>query len=432
MNSDPSIDTVLKLNEQNTREKIFKILNLSVPILMETFIFFTPFPHTTAIKEMCFYVSVIIVLILTCFKKIDFSLKSPLTLPFALFTAWAFIGLFFALDKGNSIHDFYAHLLKYLAIYYILINFFNSKKRLVVLSWIIIVSATIFSVGGLTYFYVILGNTMQTTRITFQETSINIIGFITLFAITLILHNFHRKIKLYRKFILIIALAGSTIATLLTQSWGTFLGLISLLIVLFPKNKKSVISLSLLVITLLIAINFKVIPAVSRLNYGVFQHKLQNEARVHIWHTYFEMIKEHPIFGIGFGMEMWHDMDLWNKYTAKVSPRWRTAHAHVACNILVSTATRTGLVGLILFSYIILVFAKTCWSVIKYGKNDFIKSWGLCMTAAFVAFLIKGMFSPAVSHAPAIIYYTIFAMTTILWRINSEPDSQKLQSQQDL
>jgi len=156
MNSDTSIDTVLKLNKQNAREKIFKILNLSVPILMGTFIFFTPFPHTTAIKEICFYLSVFIVLLLIYFQEIDFSFRSPLTLPFALFVIWVFIGLFFALDKGNSLHDFRAHLLKYLAIYYILINFISCRKRLIILSWIIIISATIFSIGGLTNFYFIM------------------------------------------------------------------------------------------------------------------------------------------------------------------------------------------------------------------------------------------------------------------------------------
>jgi len=140
------------------------------------------------------------------------------------------------------------------------------------------------------------------------------------------------------------------------------------------------------------------------------------------------MIKEHPILGIGFGMEMWHDKKFWNKYAAKVPPEWRTANPHVACNILVSTTTRTGFVGLILFSYIILVFIKMCWSVLKYGKDDFIKSWGLYISAAFIAYFVKGMFSPAVSHAPVIICYTIFAMMTILWRINWEPDSQELQS----
>lgn len=300
-----------------------------------------------------------------------------------------------------------------------LVNFFNSRKRLVILSWIIIISTSIFSIGGLIYFYGTLGNIIQPTRITFQETSINIIGFITLFAITLTLHSITRENKLYRMIILIISLGGTAIVTLLTQSWGTFLGLISLLIVLFPKNKKSVITLFLALIALLIAINCKIIPAVSRLNSDVLQQKLQNEARIHIWYTYFEIIKDHPISGIGFGMEMWHDQDFWNKYTAKVPPRWRRAHAHVACNILVSIATRTGLVGLMLFSYIILVFAKRCLHVIKYGKNDFIKSWGLCITAAFVACLLKGMFSPVVSHAPAVIFYTILAMATVLWRLDN-------------
>jgi hypothetical protein len=84
----------LKLSEQNTRENTSKILTLCGPVLMGIFLFFTPFSHTTAIKEICFYLSVFIVLILICFNKINFSFKSPLTLPFALFTIWAFIGLF--------------------------------------------------------------------------------------------------------------------------------------------------------------------------------------------------------------------------------------------------------------------------------------------------------------------------------------------------
>ena len=77
------IETTLKSNEQNSKEKILNILTLSVPILMGIYLFFNPFSHTTAIKEICFYLSVFIVLILICFKKIHFSFKSPLTLPFA-------------------------------------------------------------------------------------------------------------------------------------------------------------------------------------------------------------------------------------------------------------------------------------------------------------------------------------------------------------
>jgi len=392
---------------------------------MGIFIFFNPFSHTTAVREICFYSSFFIVLILIYFKKVEFSFNSPLTLPFALFTAWAFIGLFFALDKGNSIHDFRAHLLEYLAIYYILVNFFNSRKRLIILSWIIIISAAIFSIGGLTYFYFISGNSIPATRITFQETPMGIIGFVTLFAILLSLLHFSREINLYQKLILLIAFAGMVIITLLTQSRGSLLGLVFSLLVLLPKNKKAVFIFSLFII-----IAFSFVPFKNHLTLNAIQNKFRNSSRINkIWPTHFEIIKDYPISGIGFGMdEMSCHQDLWDKYSAKVSSERRVV-AIDPHNILVSTALRLGLVGLVLFFYIIFAFARMSCFTIKHGKDDFIKRWGLCITAVFVAWFIKGMFEPALSHVPAIILYTTFAMMTILWKLNSEPDPPTLQNQ---
>lgn len=432
MGTNAFIDTTLKSNEQNSKEKILNILNLSIPILMGIFLFFNPFSHTTAIKEICFYLSVFIVLILIYCKKADFSFKSPLTLPFALFTAWAFIGLFFALYKENSIHDFYAHLLKYLAVYYIIINFFNSSKRLIIMSWIIIVSATVFSIGGLVYFYLILGNNISTTRMTFQETSINIIGYVSIFAFLLSIHLFPKTGILYKKILLLISITATSIVTVRTLSIGTLLGMILSLLVLFPKNKKTVFVTSLLLVVVLAITTLTFAPTKSRLSAKFLQNKLKYSHRMQIWHTYLEITKDYPIIGTGFDMGgMWHDQSLWDKYLARIPPKFRIfnprpQHPH---NIFISIAVRLGLVGLGLFFYIIFVFVRMSWIVIKNGKDDFIKSWGLCITATFVAWFIKGMFEPALSHVPAIINYTIFAMMTILWKLNSEVDYQILQGQ---
>ena len=398
---------------------------------MGIFLFFTPFSHTTAIKEICFYLSFFIVLILICFNKINFSFKSPITLPFALFTIWAFIGLFFALYKENSIHDFYAHLLKYLAIYYIIINFFNSGKRLIILSWIIIISATIFSIGGLGYFYLVLGNNILTTRMTFQETSINIIGFVSIFALLLSVHLIPRTDLLYKKILLLISLTVTSIVTVMTLSFGTLLGMILSILVLFPKNKKIVFLTFLLLVIVSVIITLKFSPAKSRFSANFILNKLQNEERIKIWRTYFEIIKDYPISGIGFDMDdMWRDQSLWDKYSARIPSKFRTTTKWVPHNILLSITVRLGLVGLGLYFYIIFVFVRMSWMVIKHGKDDVIKSWGLCIIAAFVAWFIKGMFEPALSHVPAIINYTIFAMMTILWGLNSEPGYQILQDQQ--
>ena len=426
---DTTTDTAPQFSEQNTREKIFNILNLSIPILMGIFIFFNPFSHTTAIKETCFYGSVIIVLILICFKKIDFSFKSPLTLPFALFTAWAFIGLFFALYKQNSIHDFYAHLLKYIAIYYILVNFFNSRKQLTIMSWIIIISATIFSIGGPVYFYLISGNDISTTRMTFQETSINIIGFVSIFALLLSVHLLSRTGILYKKILLLISLIVTSIVTILTLSMGTLLGMILSLLVLFAKNKKAVLLASLLIVTILVMTTVSFTTAKTRISANFIQNKLQNDERIRIWRTYFEVIKDYPISGIGFDMgDMWHDQNFWDKYSARIPSKLRTSIT-VPHSILVSITVRLGLVGLALFFYMIFAFARMAWVTIKHGKDDFIKSWGLCIVAAFVAWFVKGMFEPALSHVPAIVLYIIFALMTIILKLNSESNSPALQNQ---
>ena len=393
----------------------FQILNLSVPILMGIFLFFNPFSHTTSIKEICFYLSAFIVLILLFFKKTEFYFKSPLTLPFILFVIWAFIGLFFAVHKENSIHDFYAHLLKYLAIYYILINFFNSRKRFILLSWIIIISATVFSIGGMIYFYLILGNSFPTARIVFQETPSGIIGFVTIFAILLSLHFISKRVDLYQKLVLMLSLAATVVITFLTLSRGSLLALVLSLLLLFVKNKKAVIIFSVFMV-----IALSVVPLKNSLTFDTMQKKLRNSARINIWRTHLEIIKDHPIFGMGFGMdEMSCDQDFWNKYSARVPPKYRLP-AFDPHNILVSTALRLGFVGLALFFYIIFAFARMSWITIRHGKDDFIKSWGLCITAAFIAWFIKGMFEPALSHVPAIILYTIFAMMTIFWRLNAE------------
>ena len=181
----------------NINFQIFQWLNKGVPVLIGIFIFFNPFPHITAIKEICYYLSVSIVIILFSFKKNDISFESPFLIPVGLFFIWTFLGLFFAIDKNNSIHDFYAHFIRYILIYYILINYFKSKKNLIDLSWIIIVSSSIFSIGAIYYYYFILGKTLSQRFMVSFKIQINVIGEITAFAAILCINNFLNESKLF-------------------------------------------------------------------------------------------------------------------------------------------------------------------------------------------------------------------------------------------
>jgi len=215
----------------------------------------------------------------------------------------------------------------------------------------------------------------------------------------------------------------------MTVGFGTLIAMIGSILVLFPKNKKIVVLVFLILATIMVIASLRFTPAKSRLSANFIINKLKDEQRIKIWYTYFEIIKDYPISGIGFDMDdMWHDQKLWDKYSARIPSKYKvpTKAPH---SIFISTIVRLGLVGLGLFFYILFIFARMSWIVVKHGKDDFIKSWGLCITSAFVAWFIKGMFEPALSHVPAIINYTIFAMMTILWKLNKESDYQILESQ---
>jgi len=175
--------------------KLSRVLDQSVFWLMGIFIFLNPFPHVTSLKEIAFYLSVALVVFGMVTRKLNFSFKTPLTLPFVLYSAWAALGLFFALDPENSVHDFYAHLLKYLAFYYILVNCYRTQKRLDWLSWIIILSATAFCVGALGYEYWVLGENVENPRfgVRFVQTPTNLMGVVTLFALILTVHYLTKK-----------------------------------------------------------------------------------------------------------------------------------------------------------------------------------------------------------------------------------------------
>jgi len=110
-----------------------------------------------------------------------------------------------------------------------------------------------------------------------------------------------------------------------------------------------------------------------------------------------------------------------DKYNARVPSTYRyeppIASPH---NTLVDIATRVGLVGLILFFWIIITFLRMSFTIIHYGKNHFIREWGFCLFAAFIAFFIQALFHDTTYGVQVIIQYLIFAMTTILWRLNMQ------------
>jgi len=395
---------------------IFEFLNSTIPILMGILIFFNSFPHVTAIKEICFYLSAIIVVFLIVFKKIKFSFRSPLLIPLGIFTGWALLSVFFAIDKKGSLTDFYAHLLRYLIFYFILINYFDSKKCIVNLSWIIIISASIFSIGGLGYYYLIQGNDITSRfALGFRETNTNLIGIMTLFAIILSVNLFSNKLHLSQRIILSLCILVLTMATVLTQTRSNLVAMGIAFTVLVIKNKKLLFTFFLLLIAIILFTPFK--ERFNSVSDGSVWH------RIALTYISLEILRDYPIVGTGFSIDTFGIPEFidQNNYNSRVPPKYRLPEEmfKIPHNMFLSIATRTGIIGLIAYIYVILNFFIMCFKLMKDGKDAFIKKWGLCILSSGIMFIVKGSFEPIFCHFAELIFFTIFSMATILYRINN-------------
>jgi O-antigen ligase len=396
-------------------EKFFILLNSAITILMGIYLFVNPLP-LSAVAEFCYYLSLAALIILVLYKRTDFTLRSPLTLSFVLFFIWAAIGLFFTLDFNNTLHDLRGHLLEYLIIFYLLVNYFNSQKRLEIISWIVIASATVFSIGAIIQYYFIEGFPFS-DRLgvqAFQAMHTDYIGFVTVFAITLALNNLTANKKAPLRMFSFLCFLILCTATLLTQSRGAIIGLFTSLVFLCFNNKKFLILVVLFFLLVLLAPDLK-----ERFNY---QDLVHNE-RSQINRLTLEVIKEHPLTGIGFGMQIYGNKNLVDleKLNRKLPAEYQQKKIIISPhNTLLDIAVRTGIIGAILFLNILLTTLLMLWKILRSKYNEYFRSWAICLLACLVSFLVPALFADTTFGPQVIVFYTILAMITILWRINQK------------
>jgi O-antigen ligase len=404
---------------QDRHKRVFTILNWSVPALLGILIFCRPFPYTTAITNISFYLAIFIALVLIIFKQINFVFKTPLTYPLIIFLLWSALSIFWSLDRENSINDVQAHLLNHIMLYFLLVSFFYTKKRFNSLAWIVVASATIFSIAGMVYYYIIMDSPITTRFGTLLKNSVhvsvelpgNAIGTLTITAIFICLYFFFHEPYLYRRVAIISCALVAFVATLLTHSRGTLVSLIIAgTILLLIKNKK-------LVPFFLVAM--VVIVTVSPLKSSLDTTSLSQRLKIN--YVAMEVLKDYPILGIGFGMLTFNNKIDMEAYVKKVPEKYRPTDILGAHNWLLDIAVRIGLVGLILFLSIIFVFGKMCWEIIRYARDSGIRDWGVYLAISFVAYFIIGLSEPVfLFKAPAAIFYIHLAMITILWRLNQD------------
>jgi O-antigen ligase len=392
-------------------------LEQTVTVLIGLFVFFTPFPHTTAIKELTFYVPLAGMLVLALSRKKAFSWSTPLVLPFSLLAAWGAAGLFFALDRPNTLHDIVSHLLKYYAVYFLVVQFYPSQKGFDTLARIIVASTALFSVGAIVYYYPVLGHSFSerlghSGRFSFFEMSANYLGFATVFAALLSMNQFFKEDRGALKALLALCFIATVTATLLTQTRGAVIALV-LAVTLFGMSYRRGLVIAVLLPVLIAAVIFASTGSRERFS----MKSMQSNERIGIVLMYWEMIKERPVKGIGFGMEMLQKKEFMRPYYERVPEADRDPGFHVSPhNFYLDVTVRLGVVGLLLYLGIIFTAFRMTWQSRGSSAESTDKSDTLCLAASFGAVLVQSIFADSSFGPPAIVFYLHLAMITILWK----------------
>lgn len=392
---------------------------------MGLFVFLIPFPRVTAAREIAYYGVLAIAMYLVASGRRKLPWSTPLTTPFLFLILWSAAGIVFALDWPNSLHDLLFHLVKYAAIAFLIIAFYPTRRNLQPLIWIVILSTAIFAAASLIHFYLILGHSL-TDRLGYSfkygdkhglfEMSANYLGFSTVFAAMLSLSRYSQERSGLMKVLLALCFTVTVVATLLTQTRGAVIGLVLAILFFGMQNRKELLLAVLL--TILVGLFFFA-GAESRERLSM--RSLQSNERIGIALMYWEIIKEHPFKGIGFGMELMQKKEFMTPYYERVPEAYRDPAFNVSPhNFYVDIAVRIGFVGLLLYGGIIVTALRMARQSFNRAADPGAKNDALCLASSFGAFLVQAFFADASFGAPAVVFYLHLAMITILWKDSCE------------
>jgi O-antigen ligase len=387
--------------------------NLIAVIFLSSF-FFNAFPHVNSIKDILFYLAFIIFIVSAAKKKIPIDMASPLTLPILLVFVWAVFTSVFAYKIGDSFDSLFSHLVKYIFLWVLVSNVFEDEAMI---GWFIrtsIVSILIFCAGAIVYFYVIQANNWS-TRLGFDSIAHNIICFGANIAVVFSIYEFRKTKNKYLKQLMIAAILICITTTFLTQSRGGILALVTSVICLLLLDKNLKI---LLAILLIISIGLLGSPVKDRF---LEKKSHSNQHRLGNFLYYVEVIKDHPVKGIGYAIDIFDNKNVYanERYFNRIPKIYRKDRYIIfPHNMFLSLGARTGLVGVGLYLYLLSAYFYMGIKASVRGVSIPSKVLARTMVAAMVAFLVGGMFEPVFIHQLDMIFFSLLAMNTVLWKVS--------------
>jgi hypothetical protein len=387
-------------------------LTTATLIFSGLFVFSYIFPHITALTEICFYAAIATALFAVVLDPQTFSFDTPLTLPLLCFTAWGAVDLLWSLDRGNGLHDLYAHWLKHLALYFVLVHFFSTKNRFLTIIYLLTSAAVFYGILCMMNTYSV--NPHISAKIDpFVENPVNLSAALIAACTILMLYTLKDgSPRLWHTILKVIAMTLNTFVVIAMQSRGALIGF-SLSVLFLAMRKIRYLLTAVFCIALLAGLSEGLLPGLS---HKFDLHTITQDQRSGIFMTTARMIQDRPLTGIGFGN---NSMGLiWKQYHSQIPKRFQYQgltfdHPH---NIFLDVTVRLGFIGLAFFLYIIVSFYRLGIQIAKHS-DLFIRRWSYCLMAVFTGLLAAGLFDVTFGGKNTIFVFILFALLAILDRM---------------
>jgi len=348
-------------------------------------------------------------------KKENPFIPVKINLPFLLFMIISVISMVNSVSLKDSLKGGILRLLQYGFVYLAVMDGLKDVKHIKRIFIAFILGACFVSFDGI--WQVFTGKdfvrgyapivNIGLTRATASFKDSNLMGIYLSALIPLILcltlYYFRYKKKLFMLLISLITLIG----LFLTYSRPALLAVYLGLLLLSTVKKDKVITFALL--GLLISAPFLAPRPVKdwarQVNYNPLRF-MCNDDRIAVYRNTLQMIKVHPIIGVGTN----NFMKNYKKY--KESPEYLnivTADYMYAHNNFLHMAGETGLLGLGIFLWLLFEFFKASMAIYKRLEGDFLKCVSLGVIACVVAFLINGLTESSLYYSRVAIIFWYLA-----------------------
>ena len=341
--------------------------------------------------------------------------KSFLFLPVGFFLFWSLVTLPKAVNIHESFNVFY-QIITYLIFYFLLLV--NLKKTDVQkIIFALLLTGSVISLYGILQHYGIdfiawhfkYGSLSTLGRYNFTAEYL-----VTIIPLGLIMLTVNGK----KRFLFFFAMMLMLFCLLLTQARASWLALfVSFLFILgmlvwrrklvFPKIKKKLIIIIPLLIFLLIPF-FLSTHNIWRKSWqrAVSSFDFQQgsvRSRLLIYRDTLRMVKENPVLGVGLGnfkviYPLYQDQE-------SLSGDVRIEHVH---NEYLQIAVESGIIGLSLFFWFLLLSGKICWHLLREEKNRNLWLINLALTGGLIAILVNALFAFPLQNPSVLLNFWLF------------------------